>query len=138
VAKSKTEFWQAYRDPRWLATARRIRERAGGRCEECGDDGESLHVHHTYYVRDRMPWDYPDESLRCWCTYCHGLFHDLKDQVNEFAGRMTVRTFEWLKVAAKNILWEQDWALIQERVPDFAAVIEQLGREQRDDLTEAK
>ena len=121
MAKS---FWDHYRDPRWLAVARRIRERAGNKCEDCGEENESLHVHHTFYVRDRMPWEYPDESLRCWCTFCHGLFHDLKDAINQKAGRMSLQTFEWLKVAATNLLWEQDWARIQERLPDYAAAIQ--------------
>jgi 5-methylcytosine-specific restriction endonuclease McrA len=123
---NQSEFWRAYKDPRWLATARRIRERAGGKCEECGDPLESLHVHHTYYARDRKPWEYPDESLRCWCTYCHGLFHDLKDALNEKAGMMTIRTFEWLKVAASVLLSAQCEATRRERYPELAEALDGL------------
>ena len=125
------DFWADYRDDRWLRTAKRVRERAGHKCEECGEDKESLHVHHTYYERGRRAWDYPDESLRCWCTYCHGLFHDLKDQVNRLAGGMTIRTFEWLKVAAKQLLWEQQRAALEECRPEWwaavKAAVEQMG-----------
>jgi hypothetical protein len=34
-----------------------------------------LHVHHKYYIADRLPWDYPDEALITMCSKCHYEFH---------------------------------------------------------------
>jgi len=34
-----------------------------------------LHVHHHYYVKDRLPWEYPDLSLITLCNECHWELH---------------------------------------------------------------
>jgi hypothetical protein len=46
-------------------------QRAEFHCEACGDDEETLHVHHGYYGRGCEPWDYPIDSLWCLCESCH-------------------------------------------------------------------
>ncbi|MFN4884948.1 MAG: hypothetical protein ACK5HD_01900 [Bacteroidota bacterium] len=34
-----------------------------------------LHLHHTYYVRDTLPWDYPDICFETLCEACHKEVH---------------------------------------------------------------
>jgi hypothetical protein len=34
-----------------------------------------LHVHHTYYVLDQLPWQYADDSLITLCHNCHNQLH---------------------------------------------------------------
>jgi hypothetical protein len=34
------------------------------------------HVHHTYYVLTRLPWEYPLDDLQLLCHVCHTLVHD--------------------------------------------------------------
>lgn len=34
-----------------------------------------LHVHHTYYLFDKQPWDYPYDSLVTICSECHFELH---------------------------------------------------------------
>lgn len=34
-----------------------------------------LHVHHTYYQKGKLPWEYPDSSLQCLCASCHEELH---------------------------------------------------------------
>lgn len=34
-----------------------------------------LHVHHTYYVINKLPWEYPESSLITLCNWCHLKFH---------------------------------------------------------------
>lgn len=34
-----------------------------------------LHVHHNYYQKGRLPWEYPDEALITLCWYCHEELH---------------------------------------------------------------
>lgn len=37
-----------------------------------------LHLHHTYYVRDTLPWDYPDICFETLCEACHKEVHAKK------------------------------------------------------------
>lgn len=39
------------------------------------DKPYSLHVHHKYYILDRLPWEYPDVDLVTLCNWCHWQFH---------------------------------------------------------------
>jgi hypothetical protein len=41
------------------------------RCENCDDGEKTLNVHHGYYEKDKMPWEYENEMLRCLCENCH-------------------------------------------------------------------
>ena len=34
-----------------------------------------FHVHHTYYIFDSAPWQYPDEALITLCSQCHFELH---------------------------------------------------------------
>jgi hypothetical protein len=34
-----------------------------------------LHLHHTYYVRNTLPWDYPDACFQVLCESCHKSEH---------------------------------------------------------------
>ena len=36
---------------------------------------KNLHVHHTYYQRGKLPWDYPNEALVTLCWKCHEDIH---------------------------------------------------------------
>ena len=35
-----------------------------------------MHVHHKYYVKQQLPWDYPDEALITLCNWCHWKLHE--------------------------------------------------------------
>lgn len=35
-----------------------------------------LQVHHKYYIKDNLPWDYSDDSLVTLCNMCHQKLHD--------------------------------------------------------------
>lgn len=66
------------RDPRWQRMRLEVMEKAGFRCVECGDEKTTLNVHHTYYRKGRMPWEYDWETLRCLCEPCHMKQHPEK------------------------------------------------------------
>jgi hypothetical protein len=59
----------------WKECRERIIEAAGGRCEHCGER-DRLQVHHSYYEAGLLLWQYPDESLVCLCSPCHGELED--------------------------------------------------------------
>lgn len=68
-------------DPRWQKKRLKIMERAGWKCECCGEDKETLAVHHLIYSGE--PWDAPDEDLECLCHTCH----EFREDFNAFFGR---------------------------------------------------
>lgn len=57
------------RDARWQKKRRRITERSGGKCEDCGEKARD--VHHCYYRFGRLPWQYPNGALLHLCSDCH-------------------------------------------------------------------
>ena len=70
------------RDPRWQKARLEILERDDWRCNMCGDDTQTLHIHHCNgYVKGRAPWDYPAEDLQTLCEPCHKLAHQLANLV---------------------------------------------------------
>lgn len=59
------------KDPRWQKKRLEVMERDKFTCRSCGDTKSTLNVHHAYYEKGKMPWEYPDESLVTWCEECH-------------------------------------------------------------------
>lgn len=47
------------------------------------DKRYSLHVHHKFYILDRLPWEYKDKDLITLCNWCHWDFHQ-KNKVQIF------------------------------------------------------
>lgn len=46
-------------------------ERDEFKCLDCGDSDNTLNVHHLYYVKDRILWDYPNHAMVTLCEPCH-------------------------------------------------------------------
>src|SRR5690606_29637791 len=58
-------------DPRWQKKRTEILNRDHFRCRCCESPHNTLHVHHMYYLKGRMPWEYEDDSLITLCEHCH-------------------------------------------------------------------
>lgn len=65
-------YSERLKDPRWQKKRLRILERDGFRCQACGDETTTLHVHHRWYEA-ADPWNDPDEALVTLCEPCHAL-----------------------------------------------------------------
>ena len=46
-------------------------QRADFACEDCGGKDDTLNIHHSYYEKGLMPWEYPDDALHCLCEFHH-------------------------------------------------------------------
>jgi tetratricopeptide (TPR) repeat protein len=46
------------------------------KCVDCNELSERLHVHHTYYLKDALPWEIEDDGLVSLCKKCHRKRHD--------------------------------------------------------------
>ena len=68
------------RHPEWQKMKTRVQVRADYKCEypNCNyalDENNHLNVHHTYYQKGLMPWEYPIDSLQCLCEIHHRQVH---------------------------------------------------------------
>jgi len=64
-------YSEKLKDPRWQQTRLKVMERDGFACRECRSKTDTLHVHHSYYVSKRDPWQYPLKTLVTLCKDCH-------------------------------------------------------------------
>lgn len=70
--KTKTRDYAAERlDPRWQKKRLEIFQRDGFKCVVCCSKTKTLTVHHSYYVKGRDLWNYPNFSLSTLCLDCH-------------------------------------------------------------------
>jgi 5-methylcytosine-specific restriction endonuclease McrA len=67
-----TAEWRQRRAP--ILSRDQYRCQDCGRCEESAGKG-TLQVHHKYYVRGRLPWNYLDDALITLCSDCHRKRH---------------------------------------------------------------
>lgn len=74
---TKKEYDKALKSPQWKAKRKVILERDNYTCTKCGCK-DKLQVHHTYYLRDKMPWQVPDSCLITLCRSCHKKEHEGK------------------------------------------------------------
>jgi hypothetical protein len=81
-----TSYAEKLRDPRWRERRLEILERAQFRCEECGEEAVTLHVHHKVYRRGAEPWEYFDHELIALCEGCHADRHAIESVIREALG----------------------------------------------------
>jgi hypothetical protein len=69
---TKKSYKEKLLDPRWQKRRLEILSRDDFKCCECGNDKNTLHVHHCGYSKQfRNPWEYPDGWLITLCKDCH-------------------------------------------------------------------
>lgn len=56
-------------------------------CQNCGDEDNTLHVHHIRYIANKEPWEYDNSYLITLCVDCHetvsNLKHDIKAMIDQ-------------------------------------------------------
>ena len=97
----KKSYYELLKHPKWQKLRLEVMERANFECESCGSKDNTLHVHHSYYEKDKAPWEYPEDTLQCLCEDCHkeiqGLYALLAEnirrikEINTFCGDLIER-----------------------------------------------
>lgn len=108
-----SEFWEAYKDPRWQKKRLEVMEAAGYRCVQCGDASKTLNVHHRYYVKGAEPWEYDDRALACLCEPCHEKVTMLLNKLKTAAGLLSAANLGVLvSIASVMLSAEQPYAAV--------------------------
>lgn len=100
----RVPYWELLRRPEWQRKRLEIMQRDGFKCVECGEKERTLNVHHCYYTKGAMPWDYPGEALRTLCEPCHEDYSGSLAALQKVVGKMGREQIEALRGAASAVL----------------------------------
>lgn len=109
LTKGQREYMERLKDPRWQRKRLAVLERAEWSCEACGTKEVNLQVHHGYYEREAMPWEYPEEALFVLCDPCHERAEAARAAVYRELGRIA----PWHHKHALALLRELERALTE-------------------------
>jgi hypothetical protein len=76
-------YAEKLKDPRWQKKRLEIMSRDKFTCQRCKDATSTLNVHHRYYEKSAMPWEYPDDALVTYCQKCHFLIEKRITSMNK-------------------------------------------------------
>lgn len=71
----KKEYKTLLLDSKWKIKRMVILKRDNFCCVKCTSKQE-LQIHHKYYIKDRLPWQYSNSALITLCKVCHQKEHD--------------------------------------------------------------
>lgn len=78
VIISRNKYYLKLKDPRWQQLRLKTFERDEWTCQRCGDNENTLCVHHLVYKPDAEPWDYELTELLTICQDCHDGEHEAR------------------------------------------------------------
>lgn len=70
-------YAEKLKDPRWQKRRLEVLSRDNFKCQLCGDEKSTLHVHHNKYKDN--PWDIEASELITFCKHCHSVVEGIKD-----------------------------------------------------------
>jgi len=79
----KKTYSEKLKNPLWQKKRLSVLKYANWRCQICGSKEKELHVHHSYYEKNKEPWEYDKNVMIAICDECHAKFHDKVDDNNE-------------------------------------------------------
>jgi hypothetical protein len=79
-------YVEQLKHPLWQKKRLEVMQRDNFGCKSCGMGDQQLHVHHKYYKKNTLLWEYPDESLITLCGNCHKEADALREQLKERIG----------------------------------------------------
>ena len=74
--KRKEYYNRLLKDERWKEFRLKVLSERGNKCECCGVT-DVLQIHHTFYIRGKMPWEYDINDMRVLCKKCHQRIHNI-------------------------------------------------------------
>lgn len=83
-------YSELLKDPRWQRKRLEILERDNWSCQECGDNKNTLHVHHRAYRKGAKPWEYDAATLVSLCETCHQEVTHWQSLLSKISGRLQI------------------------------------------------
>ena len=84
------------KSPLWQKKRKIILDRDEHKCRECGTSGTKLDIHHGYYEKGSMAWEYDDKYLHTLCERCHGDYHIFLKKLMQLSGEMLPTVIQYL------------------------------------------
>jgi len=75
------KYHEQLKHPLWQRKRLEVMQYHGFVCQECGAKDQELNVHHPFYRRGAMIWDYGFGELQCLCSKCHKYAHTLDEKI---------------------------------------------------------
>jgi hypothetical protein len=97
-------YSEQLKSPKWQKKRLEILERDKYTCQSCMDTESQLHVHHGYYSKNKMLWEYKDFTLHTLCSCCHEKAHEDLDHIKYLIGSLSVESFRFLINILENTL----------------------------------
>jgi hypothetical protein len=76
-------YAQQIKHPLWQKKRLEVLELHNFQCQTCRAKNEELHVHHPFYKRGAMIWDYEKTELECLCFRCHKEAHLIDEEIKK-------------------------------------------------------
>ena len=88
----------------WKFKRFKILVRDNFECQDCNEKSNKLHVHHTYYLKDSMPWEIDDSALISLCRDCHTKRHEKEiiKVYNKINGQLIITNHYYLNCSRCN------------------------------------
>jgi hypothetical protein len=97
-------YAEQLKSPKWQKKRLEILERDNYMCVNCMDEESQLHVHHGYYSKDKMLWEYKDFTLHTLCGTCHENAHKDLNHIKYLIGSLRIESYEYLINILENTL----------------------------------
>lgn len=117
----KLPYSELLQDSRWKTKSLRVKQRAGSKCQDCGQEN-SLEAHHCYYLKEHLPWEYPLDAFRCLCEQCHEQRHKEEVRMRFFLARFSQTQLHRMRKGIEN-------AIYQHAPDDVIAVLNAMGHD---------
>lgn len=75
------KYHEQLRHPLWQKKRLEILEFYDFMCQKCGSKNNTLNVHHKFYKRGAMIWEYQINELKCLCEKCHKDEHAIDEKI---------------------------------------------------------
>lgn len=77
------KYHEQIKHPLWQKKRLEVLELNNFTCSECSNETEELNVHHPFYKRGAMIWDYEAIELQCLCKTCHAKNHIIDEEIKK-------------------------------------------------------
>ena len=95
-------FQEQIKDPRWQKKRLSMLKRDKFTCNVCKSTTKSLNVHHKYYEKGKLYWEYPNTVFLTLCEECHTEEHR---KLKEYRKDINTRLYKLDSDELFTLLW---------------------------------